>query len=232
MAGAGPDRDRAAPSPTPPHDSADRAAARPSGRGARPSGSVPIPLRGTSEDTMELDNGPRGLHDHPVDRDAPDGPMAAAPGDAGALLARGAARRDAGDLDGAIADLDRAIELEPRLVAALNDRGVARFARGDLAGAVADFDRVLALEPRHAEAYLNRGVARHVRGDIAAAIADLHRALELRPGWAEAYYNRGVARLADGDPAGAIVDLDEALRIDPRHVSAYIARGNARYHRR
>jgi tetratricopeptide repeat protein len=47
-------------------------------------------------------------------------------------------RYKAGDLDGASADLDRAIALDPKLVSAWNSRGIVRFANGDPGVALAD----------------------------------------------------------------------------------------------
>ena len=46
-----------------------------------------------------------------------------------------------GDLDGAIADYNRAIELNPKYASAYYNRGNAKEAKGDLDGAIADFKR-------------------------------------------------------------------------------------------
>src|SRR5690606_16081956 len=73
--------------------------------------------------------------------------------------------------DGAagLADLDRAIELEP--AAWLHaERAERRFARGDLAGARTDLDRCLALAPRTAPVLM-------LSARVAAAGRDLTRAL-------------------------------------------------------
>src|SRR6266851_9100260 len=58
-----------------------------------------------------------------------------------------------GDVDGAISDFDRAIEINSGLAEAYLDRGVARRTKGDLKGARADFDRALLINPRFSEAY-------------------------------------------------------------------------------
>jgi tetratricopeptide (TPR) repeat protein len=54
---------------------------------------------------------------------------------------RGNAEKAKGDLDGAIADYTRAIELDPRSADAYFNRGNAKKAKGDLDGATADYNR-------------------------------------------------------------------------------------------
>src|ERR1035438_2183057 len=53
----------------------------------------------------------------------------------------GNARRAKGNLDGAIADYNRAIELNPKFAYAYNNRGLAKRAKGDLDSAFADFNK-------------------------------------------------------------------------------------------
>ncbi len=53
---------------------------------------------------------------------------------------RGVARGLEGDLDGGIADMTRAIELDARDAMAWASRGRLRMRKGDLAGAVADLE--------------------------------------------------------------------------------------------
>jgi tetratricopeptide (TPR) repeat protein len=138
---------------------------------------------------------------------------------------RGVACHARGDLDGALAEFDRAVELRSDYAEAYHNRGVVRQARGDLDGALADLDRAVELNPCCAEAYNNRGSARQARGDLDGALADYDRALELTShrDAAAIYHNRGVARRGDFD--GAIADFNRALAIDPGYCPAYVSRG-------
>ncbi len=64
---------------------------------------------------------------------------------------RGLAKEGKGDHDGAIADYNRAIELNPKYAGACNNRGLAKQAKGDLDGAIADYNRALELAAKLAK---------------------------------------------------------------------------------
>src|ERR1019366_198984 len=104
-----------------------------------------------------------------------------------AYLNRGIAKKQKGELDGAIADYNRAIELDPRVVIGYNNRGTAKSAKGDLDGAIADYNRAIELDPRFVIGYLNRGNAKTQKGDLDWASADYSSALELDPRDADSY---------------------------------------------
>jgi tetratricopeptide (TPR) repeat protein len=110
---------------------------------------------------------------------------------------RGVQRHHAGDLDGAIADYNKAIGIDPRHATAYYNRGIARKAKGDLDGAIADYTKAIEIDPRRA-AYHNRGLARKAEGDLDGAIADYTKAIEVDPKSARSYENRGLALLTKG----------------------------------
>ncbi|MBI4612590.1 MAG: tetratricopeptide repeat protein [Planctomycetes bacterium] len=141
---------------------------------------------------------------------------------------RGTARSLQNDLEGALADLTRAIELDPGLGSAYLNRGAVRKAMGDLEGAIADYTRAAEIGPARAAIYLNRGAALAARGDSRRAIEDYDRAIEIDPGYAAAYTNRGNARANLGDAAGALEDFGRAIELDPGLSIAYVNRGAIR----
>jgi len=124
---------------------------------------------------------------------------------------RGVAENASGDFEGAIADYNRAIELDPKYAAAYSNRGNAKQAKGDLDGAIADCSRAIELDPKDPVAHKYRGVAKKAKGDLNGAIAEYDRAIELDPKFAAAYFHRGIAKQAKGDLKGAIGDINGAI---------------------
>jgi len=137
----------------------------------------------------------------------------------GDLVNRGIEKAKNGDLDGAIADFDRAAELNPKDDAPYYNRAQAKKLKNDTAGAVADYTRAIELGSTNPAAYNNRGNALAENNDQDRAIADYTRAIELKPDYARAYYNRAFAKKAKGDTAGAEADFKHAQKLDPELVS-------------
>ena len=137
-------------------------------------------------------------------------------------------RYHTGDMDGAGADYDAALHINPRFAEACYNRGLVRLAQNRLDEAIADFDAALLIKPDFAEVYGNRGNARHAQGRLDEAIADYDAALRINPQDTRAYTNRGNVHQAQGRLNEAIADYDTALGIDPQNASAHNNRGLAR----
>lgn len=131
------------------------------------------------------------------------------------LVNAGIEKAKNGEIDEALADFSRAIELNPRDDAPYYNRAQARRLKKDTAGAIADYTRAIELGSTNPAAYNNRGNARAESKDLVGAIADYTRAIELKPNYARAYYNRAVARKEDGDSNGAAADFRAAGKLDP-----------------
>lgn len=131
------------------------------------------------------------------------------------IVARGIARSAAGDINGALEDYSRGIELHADLPHAYYNRGFLQAQRGLNELALADFARCIELNPDFAPAYFNRALLHVPRGDYAEAIADFTRCLELGHEPAASYGNRGYTRNLAGDIAGALADLDKSLELKP-----------------
>ena len=155
-------------------------------------------------------------------------PTGAAPSASAGLVQRAATAFARGDKAAAVADLDRAVEIDPANPRAHSARALVRHAQGNFAGAVADATRAIEIDPALAAAWGYRGLARLEQGDLAGAIADCGRAVEIDPALAAAWSNRGLARRQAGDLARAAADLTRALELDPRNVAAWVNRGGVR----
>ncbi len=138
---------------------------------------------------------------------------------------RGVAWQYRGDLDRAIEDYNKALEIFPDYFQAHNNRGVALVKKGEYKQAMVDFNRALELSPGYAKAYYNRGYVWHQQGNLDRAIDDYTKALEVRPGYAQAYNARGFAWDKKGDFDKAIADYSKAVEKDPRSADAYNKRG-------
>jgi len=141
-------------------------------------------------------------------------PLAEASGDD--LVARGIEKAKNGDLDGAIAEFDRAAKADPKNDAPYYNRAQAKWLKKDTAGAIADYTRAIDLGSTNPAAYNNRGNARAENKDLDGAIADYTRAIELKSDYARAYYNRAAAKKEKGDASGAASDFKHARELDPK----------------
>jgi tetratricopeptide (TPR) repeat protein len=138
------------------------------------------------------------------------------------------AKSKEGDLDGAIADFNRAVELDSKNVNAYLGRGIARRQKGDLEGAIADNDRAIELDPKNDSAYNNRANIRAFKGDLDGALSDYNRAVEIDPKNACAHNNRGHFKMNRRDLDGAIADFNRAIELDVKYALAYCYRGKAK----
>jgi tetratricopeptide (TPR) repeat protein len=136
---------------------------------------------------------------------------------------RAAAHRDAGmalieqgHLEGARAELEAAIALDPRDVESHNGLGVVLASSGDLRGAQKAFERVLELDPDYAGAYLNLGmVALDAGQPLATVAAHFERAAKVDPSLAEAHFNLALARIRQGRQDEAVAGLRKTLELAP-----------------
>jgi tetratricopeptide (TPR) repeat protein len=143
-------------------------------------------------------------------------------------LERGESLLAAGDAERGRAELDRAIDLDPRLERAWARRGMLRRDLQDLDGAIGDLDRAIALDARDPIALATRGVVRRGKADYKGAFEDLDRAIAIDPSQAGLWAHRGEAKRRLGDVDGAIQDYDRALELDPHESFALSMRGEAR----
>ncbi len=78
-------------------------------------------------------------------------------------MTRGAAYLAKGDVDAAVADCSRAIDLSPKLTSAWATRAQARAKKGELQGAIADYERALELDPASSTAPAIRALIEEAR---------------------------------------------------------------------
>ena len=149
------------------------------------------------------------------------------PDDAATYFDQGMNAWEAGDLERAIADLDKAILLDPNFASAYSARGLAYRSKGDLDRALHDFDRAIALDPRKSVPYEGRGFIYHQKGELDRAIEDLGRAIELSPNMPSPISSavRSIAKRVKSRQQPPNFNL--AIGFDPGSAAAYNNRGLA-----
>lgn len=98
-----------------------------------------------------------------------------------ALLLRGNAYRELGDLAQAISNYDQALAIDAELAAVYHNRALTYMQQGDSAAALADFARAIEIAPTFGLAYRNRADLLLASGNTAAAALDLQIYITLVP---------------------------------------------------
>jgi tetratricopeptide (TPR) repeat protein len=147
---------------------------------------------------------------------------------------RAASHGALGNVDKTLADLSKAIELEPTNITLLIDRGRAYNALKRYDEAIMDLNQAIAADASSVAAHFARGNAHAARSNLDPAIADFSKVIQLDPSNHEAYYNRAVMYNNKQDFAKAVADLTKYLdfkRPEKNTVAdAYLNRAIANYY--
>jgi TonB family protein len=146
------------------------------------------------------------------------------PTTAAGYITRGNGRLDKGEYDLAIADFDKAIEIDPTAAMAFADRGMANLRKSNLELARKDLDAAYALNPRNPVVFRGRGVLALYADDLAGAIEAFAISLEIDPHDVFALQNRADAYVRAGEPDKALADHAEAIKFRPSARSSYSLR--------
>lgn len=145
-----------------------------------------------------------------------------------AYIHRGRLHSQRGDFARALADFDKAIQLDAGRSASVEPSKV--FSKGEKDFSTVDIQR----DPRQwfdnlrpGDVYLDRGRTYLQQDDNDRAIADFTKTIELDPEGANGYNHRGVAYASKLDFDSAIADFDKAIQLDPLLRNAHYNRGLA-----
>lgn len=149
------------------------------------------------------------------------------PNDPNAYNIRGAALGKAGRYDDAIADFNRALQINPRFAQAYANRGLVYRLKNDDANALADYNRALQVNPQYANAYVRRGNVYRRQNQLALALEDYNQAIKIDRTDPEAFHNRGLVYQAQKLHNFALEDFTTAIGLSPQAAPPYNARGES-----
>jgi tetratricopeptide (TPR) repeat protein len=132
-----------------------------------------------------------------------------------------------GQVDDAIAQYQKALEINPNYVAAHYNLGNALFQKGQLDEAVAQYRKAVEINPNDAEAHINLGNALFQNEQLDEALAQFQKAIEINPNDAETHYNLGNALFQKGQLDEAVAQFQKALEIDPNSFATHYNLGGA-----
>jgi tetratricopeptide (TPR) repeat protein len=142
--------------------------------------------------------------------------------DAFAFLMRGVVRYENDDLDQAFADVNEALRLDPKYVAALVERAYLWQCRDRLDLAFADVNQAIQLDSRNSYAYVERGVFDFGMKDYGKALRDFEHALRLGSRSAAIHLCKGMIHVERGEGEPAIAEFNLAIELDAKRLDAYI----------
>jgi tetratricopeptide (TPR) repeat protein len=160
------------------------------------------------------------------------GSVQAASDDIQSYIDRGEAYSKEGQSDKAMAEFNKALELDPKNANAINDRGLEFWFKGDIDSALADYNKAIEINPSLAVSYNNRGLLYGKgKGEFDLAIADLTKAIEIDPKFIDAYLSRGMAYSFKQEFDKSIADYSKVIEINPNVSDAYFNRAAAYFYK-
>ena len=156
------------------------------------------------------------------------------------FLKRGYAKFQRDDYEGAITDLDKALEVNPQSYIAYTLRGAIKSQLKDYDSAILDYTKAIELNPNDSDIYYFRGQAKIENSELSnqistplsytdnplykirkSAIADYNMAIKLKPDAANYYNERGIAKVLIRDHNGALNDFNKSLYLDEDDYTLY-----------
>jgi tetratricopeptide (TPR) repeat protein len=128
-----------------------------------------------------------------------------------------------GKLTEAMAEFNKAIEIDPEYVQAYNNRGGIYVEKGLYDKAILDFEKTIELDSTYAMAYINRAFVNSQRGLYDKVISDCSKAIKIDINQYMAYQNRANAYFKKELYDLAISDLRTVIKIEHDYADAYFS---------
>jgi protein O-mannosyl-transferase len=131
-----------------------------------------------------------------------------------------------GEIEPAISQYERSLELHPDYAQAHYNLGNALLEKGEIEQAVAHCLEAVRLQPNDPDEHVALGNALMAKEDLDGATAHYRAALSLYPDDVNAHYNLGNALLWKGKVDDAIRHFEKAVQLQPALTEAHIKLGN------
>lgn len=158
--------------------------------------------------------------------------LAIKPDNPRALANRGTALLVMRQPEKALADFQKALQIEPGLKSVLTNpiaasylvKGQMQIEAGRFDEARKDFDQAIATDPKNPTPYSELAFLAFKKEDYSGCLAAAGKAIEVDPKYAQAYGNRAECQNALGKKKAALDDLNTAIKIDPNSGVLYLSR--------
>ncbi|HXE43488.1 MAG TPA: tetratricopeptide repeat protein, partial [Candidatus Baltobacteraceae bacterium] len=138
----------------------------------------------------------------------------------GALLANG-------QIDDAIENFQKALQINPNYAEVYHNLGDAFIQKGNRGEAIAQYQKALTIDSRDERSHVNLGIVLYQSGQINEAVDHYQKALEIDPTDTKTHNNFGLALAQLGRMDEAIAQYEDALTVDPQNLEAHFNLGNA-----
>ncbi|MHC4781026.1 MAG: tetratricopeptide repeat protein, partial [Planctomycetota bacterium] len=149
-----------------------------------------------------------------------------APGDKVIWQEMGGMKAELGDLDGALEDMERALEIDPDFFRARLNRAMILMETRRFSASLADFDHLKRIAPRDPRVLGYRGRVLFMMGKYDEALKEIDEAISLEKGSKKDWLvGRAEVYAALGRMEDSIRDASATVAEDPDYVYGYIRRG-------
>jgi len=137
---------------------------------------------------------------------------------------RGVARLAKLEIDEALNDANRSVQIEPTIFGH-HVRGMVYLWQGASDRAIKDFTRAIELKPDMAVSYSGRCLCYQFKDEQERALEDCNRAVQLAPTESTGYNNRGLFYAGRKEYDKALADYNLAIELNPKNSYAFTNRG-------
>lgn len=132
-----------------------------------------------------------------------------------------------GDLDEAVKEWEKAVEMDPKFIKAHNFLARSYYTKERFDDALSEYKKIVELEPNNATAQVSIGFVYKMKGMYDDAIAACNKALQADPQLASAYNCLGASYAQKKMYSEAVDAYKKALDINPNYADAQFGLGIA-----